>query len=139
MRQRSSRRLNSVSFKSRIGVYGLKLDLKIGWGEEERSKPQPIFFDLELGLPHRAGEGDNLENTVCYDQASQILHRTATSQEFRLLEALAEAVYQDLKTWLGSRAQLRLRVWKKHPPLQWESAGTSYQLGDWDEAWLSSH
>ena len=98
--------IEQLEFRGRCGVTS-----------EERSRPQPLAVDLELdcGL-ERAGHSDDLRHTVDYATVVVRIVELGTSQESRLLEAMAErfltALFDEFRV---DRIKLWLR--KLHPPI----------------------
>lgn len=78
-----------------IFIRELKADAWIGIYEWEKLRPQTLEFNLEIGLDtHRAGETDNIRDTVDYGKVVARIHADLGGQHFKLLEALAEHVSQ---------------------------------------------
>jgi 7,8-dihydroneopterin aldolase/epimerase/oxygenase len=77
----------------KIFLEEIRLDLIIGIYEWERTVPQTIQMDIEIGLPHsRAGQTDQVEDTIDYGAVMARIHETAAEKHFNLVEALAEHV-----------------------------------------------
>jgi 7,8-dihydroneopterin aldolase/epimerase/oxygenase len=71
----------------------IKLDLLIGIYEWERKAPQTVQLDIEIGLPHsRAGQSDDVADTIDYGAVMMRIRETAASHHFNLVEAFAEHV-----------------------------------------------
>ena len=78
-----------------IFIRELRADAWIGIYEWEKLRPQTLDFNLEIGLDtHRAGESDNIRDTVDYGKVVERIHADLKDQHFKLLEALAEHVSQ---------------------------------------------
>ena len=78
-----------------IFIRELRADAWIGIYEWEKLRPQTLDFNLEIGLDtHRAGESDNIRETVDYGKVVERIHADLKDQHFKLLEALAEHVSQ---------------------------------------------
>jgi dihydroneopterin aldolase len=78
--------LDSMVFMGTHGVY-----------EEEQQTPQPFEVDVELSLNLQpAGLSDDLEQTVDYSRVFDTCRQIVESTRFRLIEALAEAIAQEL-------------------------------------------
>lgn len=105
------------SMAGQIIIEQLEFRGRCGVTSEERSCPQPLAVDLELdcGL-ERAGHSDDLRHTVDYATVAARIAELGTSQESRLLEAMAErfmtALFDEFQV---DRIKLRLR--KLHPPI----------------------
>ena len=78
-----------------IFIRELRADAWIGIYEWEKLRPQTLDFNLEIGLDtHRAGESDNIRDTVDYGKVVERIRADLKDQHFKLLEALAEHVSQ---------------------------------------------
>lgn len=78
-----------------IFIRELRADAWIGIYEWEKLRPQTLDFNLEIGLDtHRAGESDNIRDTVDYGKVVERIRTDLKDQHFKLLEALAEHISQ---------------------------------------------
>lgn len=76
-----------------IFIHELRADAWIGIYEWEKLRPQTLDFNLEIGLDtHRAGETDNIRDTVDYGKVVERIRADLKDQHFKLLEALAEHI-----------------------------------------------
>jgi dihydroneopterin aldolase len=65
--------------------------------EEEQTKPQPFEVDVELRLNLQpAGLSDDLGQTIDYGVVYDVCRQIVESTRFNLIEALAEAIAQEL-------------------------------------------
>ncbi len=80
-----------------------RLDIIIGIYEWERKVPQTIQLDLEFGLQSsRAGETDNVKDTIDYSLVVARIQETLAEKPFSLVEALAEHIAHLIKNEFGS-------------------------------------
>lgn len=78
-----------------IFIRELRAEAWIGIYEWEKLRPQTLDFNLEIGLDtHRAGESDNIRDTVDYGKVVERIRADLKDQHFKLLEALAEHISQ---------------------------------------------
>ena len=78
-----------------IFIRELRADAWIGIYEWEKLRPQTLDFNLDIGLDtHRAGESDNIRDTVDYGKVVERIRTDLKDQHFKLLEALAEHISQ---------------------------------------------
>ena len=106
----------------RILVTGLSLQARVGVTTAERKRRQRIRIDLELSLDLReAGRRDAMHRTVDYAAVASQAKEAAGAREYRLVEALAEAVAETLLKHFRPRA-VRVRV-KKFSVPRTESVG----------------
>jgi dihydroneopterin aldolase len=95
-----------------IEFYGYHGDLP-----EERELGQRYSVDLELSLDSRpAGLSDRIEETIDYASVVQRVHKIGSSEQFHLVEALAERIAAVILNEF-SPAEVRVRVTKPHPPI----------------------
>ena len=89
----------------------LRLQARVGVGEEERARPQRVVLTLELHLDlSRAGASDDLADTVDYEAVCELAARIAGSRPFDLIEAMAEEVAAALLEHARvSEARVRVR------------------------------
>ncbi len=85
--------------------------------EEEQIKPQPfeVDFDLYLDLSG-AGQSDDLQQTVNYDEVFQAVQQVVENEHYQLLEALAERLARVLLTKFTIEA-VELTVYKPQAPV----------------------
>ena len=82
------------------------------------STPQPFEVDVELVLDLAAGRpvDDDLARTVDYGKVFDVVRDVVESTEFRLIEALAEAIAHELlATFRVDEVVVRVR--KLEPPI----------------------
>ncbi len=98
--------IERLEFRGRCGVTA-----------EERSRPQSLAVDLELGCTlEPAGRSDDLAHTIDYAQVAQRVVEVGTSHDSHLLEAMAERIIATLfKEFPIEHITLWLR--KLHPPI----------------------
>lgn len=78
--------LDSMVFQGTHGVY-----------PEEQLTPQPFEVDVELALNLQpAGLSDDIGQTIDYARVYETCRQIVESTRFNLLEALAEAIAQEL-------------------------------------------
>lgn len=101
----------------RLVIEQLEFRGRCGVTSEERMRPQLLAVDLELDCHlDQAGRSDNLRHTIDYATVAQRVVELGTSQEFRLLEAMADRFVTVLfDEFQADRIVLWLR--KLHPPI----------------------
>jgi dihydroneopterin aldolase len=76
-----------------IFIHQLQLTLLVGIYEWEKITPQPIQFDLEIGLPHaRAATSNAIADTIDYSEVVSEIENLTNQKHFLLVEKLAEDV-----------------------------------------------
>ncbi len=80
-----------------LEIGGLEVPCHIGVPEGERSRQQPVQFDVRLALPPRlADDTDSLAGTVDYAMVVERVKTLAASHPWRLVETLAYRTAKDL-------------------------------------------
>lgn len=81
----------------RIHLRNIRLEGRHGYYDHELEQRQPFEVDVELVLNLQpAGIDDDLEQSVDYAKAYDIVRQVVESTSYRLLEALAEAISHEL-------------------------------------------
>ena len=94
--------LADMVFRARHGVHA-----------EEKVKAQRFEIDVELELDLQpAGHEDDLERTVDYGRAYETIRTIVESTTFNLIEALAEAISQELLVEFPDVASVVVRLRK---------------------------
>ena len=106
----------------KIILRGLPVNCVIGTLPEERTSPQPLFFDLELcGDFSRAGRTDDLNDAVDYTAVERCVREYAAGTSFRLLERLAYACAEKLLAQFPLLDRVTLRIRKPDAPVESDS------------------
>jgi 7,8-dihydroneopterin aldolase/epimerase/oxygenase len=109
----------------RILVDGLTFYGHHGVGEAEQAVGGRYRMDLALMRDlSAAGRSDRLEDTTNYSQAVRVALEVGTGRRFRLLEAMAAAVADEILARCAVDG-VTVRVTKLHPPLPELLTGTA--------------
>lgn len=109
---------------SRMQFYGYH-----GVFPEENKLGQRFYVDLELSLDlSKAGQTDDLEQTVNYAEVYERVKRIVEGKPFRLIEALAENVASDVLHQYTSVNDVTVRVVKPHPPFDIHFDGVTVEI-----------
>ena len=96
-----------------IFIEGMRVAARIGVTAEERGTPQALRFDLELRCDlRRAGESDDLNDTIDYGAVYQQVVNVVESRPCALLENLAARVAAALLAEFPTCAHVRVRIGK---------------------------
>ncbi len=79
-----------------VEVRALRVFGRHGVGEDERATGQDFLFDVELAVGER-GSSDRLEDAVDYVDVARAVREVSDGRSYRLLEALAGAVADELQ------------------------------------------
>ena len=117
-------------FSSVISMNGLGLDINLGVGNEERNIKQKVkvSFKLFYKATPSGCSSDNLNDTICYSEISEIIRKYCHDKEFKLLEFLCKEIYLQIKTL----APAGVKVWvitEKNPPM-YNVETTSFEYTD---------
>lgn len=105
------------SDNNKILIRGLEVSACHGVLAEEKVNPQPFIFDAELYTDfYSAAKNDDLDATVNYVKACDILVETATEKSYNLIETLAYMGVYALFEGLNLK-KLSLTVYKPHAPI----------------------
>jgi dihydroneopterin aldolase len=101
-----------------LEIRDLRVSAIVGALDEERGRPQPLSFDLDL---HRsfepAARSDDLAETTNYAEVLTLVVRVATEGGFRLLEALAHRVAEAVLSLDQELVRVSVTVRKLRPPV----------------------
>lgn len=117
--------------KTTLHIKDLSLHVHLGWTDKERAEQQTVWLDLFIEYPTapKACLTDDLADTVCYDQLISSLATTVKSTPFRLIERLADAIYQHTKSLLPEQSKIKVAI-TKYPHLEHLNKGVAFHYGD---------
>lgn len=102
-------------FVDRIVLEGLEFHGYHGVFDEERVFGARFVVDLEMGLD--LPEDDDLRRTVDYSRVYALVQREVTERRYRLIEALAAQIAEQLLASEDLVERVVVRVHKPHAPL----------------------
>ena len=103
----------------KIRLQGMQFYAYHGGNPEERSLGQPFVVDLEVELDlRRAGQSDDLDDTVSYTHLYRVVREVMESQPRHLLEAVAEEIARRVLAEHPPVQQVEVRVTKVRPPIK---------------------
>ena len=74
----------------------IEVDCVIGERPDERERLQRIIVDVELELPGRAAETDDISDTIDYAELSCRIRESLVAAKCRMIERAAKVVYDVL-------------------------------------------
>ncbi len=92
-----------------VELVGLEVFGRHGVDDDEREQGQTFLYDVALGV--RPPASDRLEDTVDYRAVAACVREVSGSREYRLIEALASAVADELAARFSVES-IRVRVRK---------------------------
>jgi dihydroneopterin aldolase len=101
-----------------IFVTGLLVHAHHGVMRHEKKVGQQFVIDLELAIElAQAGASDKLVDTVSYSSIVEAATRAFTAKSFRLVEAAAQAIADEVLASFPRVASVRVTVHKPHAPI----------------------
>ena len=85
------------NYEKKILINELILDLKLGYYDFEKEKPQKIKFSLEIDYQDKKPSNDrDLKSIVNYGTIVKLITKLVKRKHYNFLETLAEAVFDEL-------------------------------------------
>ncbi len=109
----------------RARVEGLLVNVRCGVTDEERASPQALRVDLDYA--YRAGEGDEIDQTVDYAAILREVAELLEREEFRLLETGMRRVGKQVLEGFPTIWEVRVRVTKVNVPVPQTVSGVSVE------------
>ena len=88
---------NLFNYEKKILINELILNLKLGYYDFEKQKPQKIKFSLEIDYQDKKPTNDkDLKSIVNYGTIVKLIKKLVKKRHYNFLETLAEAVFDEL-------------------------------------------
>lgn len=85
------------NYEKKILINELILDLKLGYYDFEKEKPQKIKFSLEIDYQDKKPSNDkDIKSIVNYSTIVKLVTKLVKKKHYNFLETLAEAVFDEL-------------------------------------------
>jgi len=85
------------NYEKKILIKELILDLKLGYYDFEKEKPQKVKFNLEIDYEDKKPTSDkDIKSIVNYAQIVKLVKRLTKNKHYNFLETLAEDVFDVL-------------------------------------------
>ena len=85
------------NYEKKILIKELTLDLKLGYFDFEKDKPQKVKFTLEIDYRDKKPTNDkDLKSIVNYDKIVKLIKKLVKNKHYNFLETLAEDVFDEL-------------------------------------------
>ena len=82
------------NYEKKILIKELTLDLKLGYYEFEKEKPQKVKFSLEIFYEDKKPTSDKyIKSIVNYGQVVKLIKKLTKNKHYNFLETLAEDVF----------------------------------------------
>ena len=85
------------NYEKKILIKDLALDLKLGYFDFEKNKPQKVKFTLEIDYRDKKPTNDkDLKSIVNYSKIVKLIKKLVKNKHYNFLETLAEDVFDEL-------------------------------------------
>ena len=85
------------NYEKKILIKELTLNLKLGYYEFEKEKPQKVKFNLEIDYEDKKPTSDkDIKSIVNYGQVVKLIKKLTKNKHYNFLETLAEDVFDVL-------------------------------------------
>ena len=85
------------NYEKKILINDLILDLKLGYYDFEKEKPQKVKFSLEANYKDKKPTSDkDLKSIVNYAKLVKLIKKLTKNKHYNFLETLAEDVFDEL-------------------------------------------
>ena len=85
------------NYEKKILIKDLALDLKLGYYDFEKDKPQKVKFTLDIDYRDKKPTNDkDLNSIVNYDKIVKLIKKLVKNKHYNFLETLAEDVFDEL-------------------------------------------
>ena len=85
------------NYEKKILIKELTLDLKLGYYEFEKEKPQKVKFSLEIDYEDKKPTSDkDIKSIVNYGQVVKLIRKLTKNKHYNFLETLAEDTFDVL-------------------------------------------
>ncbi len=103
----------------KISIRGLTIETTHGVLGFEKTTPQPFVFDVDIFTDFTlAIKTDDVDYTVNYARACQLIESTAKDKTYNLIESLAYAVCQAIMDMSENISRVRVEVFKPKAPIK---------------------
>ena len=85
------------NYEKKILIKELTLDLKLGYYDFEKDKPQKVKFSLEIDYEDKKPTNDkDIKSIVNYGKVVELITKLVKNKHYNFLETLAEDVFDEL-------------------------------------------
>ena len=88
---------NLFNYEKKVLIKELILNLKLGYYDFEKEKPQKVKFSLEIDYQDKKPSNDkDLKSIVNYSKVVRLIKKLVKNKHYNFLETLAEDVFDEL-------------------------------------------
>ena len=85
------------NYEKKVLIKELNLNLRLGYYDFEKAKPQKVKFNLEVDYRDKKPTNDkDLKSIVNYDKLVKLIKKLVKNKHYNFLETLAEDVFDEL-------------------------------------------
>ena len=85
------------NYEKKVLIKELILNIKLGYFDFEKEKPQKVKFSLEVNYKDKKPTNDkDLKSIVNYDKLVKLIKRLVRNRHYNFLETLAEDIFDEL-------------------------------------------
>ena len=85
------------NYEKKVLIKELILDLRLGYYDFEKAKPQKVKFSLEVNYRDKKPTNDkDLKSIVNYNKLVKLIKKLVKNKHYNFLETLAEDVFDEL-------------------------------------------
>ena len=85
------------NYEKKVLIKELILNIKLGYFDFEKEKPQKVKFSLEVNYKDKKPTNDkDLKSIVNYDKLVKLIKKLVKNRHYNFLETLAEDIYDEL-------------------------------------------
>ena len=85
------------NYEKKVLIKELILNIKLGYFDFEREKPQKVKFSLEANYKDKKPTNDkDLKSIVNYDKLVKLIKKLVKNRHYNFLETLAEDIFDEL-------------------------------------------
>ena len=88
---------NLFNYEKKVLIKELILNLRLGYYDFEKEKPQRVKFSLEIDYKDKKPSNDkDLKSIVNYSKVVKVIKKLVNNKHYNFLETLAEDVFDEL-------------------------------------------
>ena len=88
---------NLFNYEKKVLIKELILNIKLGYYDFEKEKPQKVKFSLEIDYKDKKPSNDkDLKSIVNYSKVVRLIKKLVKNKHYNFLETLAEDVFDEL-------------------------------------------
>ena len=85
------------NYEKKVLIKELILDIKLGYFDFEKEKPQKVKFSLEANYKDKKPTNDrDLKSIVNYDKLVRLIKKLIKNKHYNFLETLAEDIFDEI-------------------------------------------